>query len=71
MKGRKRRLRKLGIVEAITRVRMERMRVVKGFSLKNVLEFDRISTLVMVELKLFMYFMDLWFLDPWLTSIQG
>ena len=44
VKGRKRRFRKLGIVEAIMRARTERMRVVEGFSLKTGLEFYRIST---------------------------
>lgn len=39
-KGRKRRLRKLGIVEAIMRARTTRMRVVKGFSLRDVRFFD-------------------------------
>lgn len=36
VKGRKRRVRKLGIVEAMMRARTERMRVVRSFSLKNV-----------------------------------
>lgn len=36
VKGRNRRVRKLGIVEAIMRARMERMRVLRSFSLKDI-----------------------------------
>lgn len=36
VKGRKRRVRKLGIVEAMMRTRVEMKRVVKGFRLKAV-----------------------------------
>ena len=39
VKGRKRRGRKLGIVDAMMRARMERMRVVRGFSLRIVWPF--------------------------------
>ena len=35
VKGRKRRVRKLGIVEAMMRTRMEMRRVVRGFSLRG------------------------------------
>ena len=38
VKGRKRRVRKLGIVEAMMRRRMERMKVVRGFSLGDEVE---------------------------------
>lgn len=36
VKGRKRRVRKLGIVEAIRRAAMDKRKVVKGFSLRCV-----------------------------------
>ena len=43
VKGRKRRVRKLGNVEAMMRTRMERMRVVRGFSLRDVWVFVGIN----------------------------
>lgn len=42
VKGRKRRLRKLGIVEAMIRARMEKMRAVRSFSLKDIWLYNKI-----------------------------
>lgn len=42
VKGRKRRLRKLGIVEAMMRARMEKMRVVRSFSLIDIWLYSKI-----------------------------
>ena len=55
VKGRKRRVRKLGIVEAMMRARTERMRVVRGFSLRDVGPF-RWNLIEMIKvLEVFMY----------------
>lgn len=40
VKGRNRRVRKLGIVEAMMRARMERMRVFRSFSLRSIRGFE-------------------------------
>ena len=42
VKGRKRRVRKLGIVEAMMRAMMEKMRVFGSFSLRDIWGFDGI-----------------------------
>ena len=42
VKGRKRRLRKLGIVEAMMRARTKKMRVVRSFSLKGIWLYNKI-----------------------------
>ena len=67
VKGRKRRVRKLGIGEAMMRMRIERMRVVRGFSLR----YEGVKIVGWDQVNVGCGILCIDFIHSWLTSIQG